>query len=112
MWGINGTEALIIAVLAFVLIGPDRLPELVAGIKKVVAKAKGTTEQVQTELRAEYGEDIAWEKLDPRKYHPRNLVAEVWQESGAQDHVEAPASLPRFVTPKRDGNAPFDDEAT
>ena len=79
MAGINGSEFLIIVIIALVVIGPERLPKyaeqlahLVKGARKFLAEAKS---RVDDELGPEM-KDIDWQKLDPRQYDPRRIVKE------------------------------------
>src|SRR5690625_3976791 len=75
--GINGFEALILLVIVLIVVGPERLPryaaqlgKLVRGIKTMLGDAQ---ERVRDELGPE-GDDIPWDKLDPRQYDPRRIV--------------------------------------
>lgn len=74
MIDINGSEFLLIAVLAVFLVGPERLPEYARGLRTLVKRVRGAVREGQTALRAEFGEDVDWEQLDPRQYDPRKIV--------------------------------------
>lgn len=74
MFDINGAEFLVIAVIAVILVGPERLPEYVRGLRSLVKRARGAVREGQTALRSEFGEDVDWERLDPRQYDPRKIV--------------------------------------
>lgn len=74
MVDINGSEFLVIAVIAMILVGPERLPEYVRGLRALVKRARGALHDGQTALRSEFGEDIDWATLDPRQYDPRKIV--------------------------------------
>jgi len=74
MVDINGSEFLVIAVIAMILVGPERLPEYVRGLHSLVKRARGALHDGQTALRSEFGEDIDWATLDPRQYDPRKIV--------------------------------------
>lgn len=71
---INGSEFLVIAVIAVILVGPERLPEYVRGLRSLVKRARGALSEGQTALRSEFGDDVDWESLDPRQYDPRKIV--------------------------------------
>lgn len=85
--GINGGELLVIAVLALIVIGPERLPQYASQLARMVRElrrmAAGAREQVRAELGPEF-EDVDWQKLDPRQYDPRRIVKdalnEVWED--------------------------------
>ena len=70
----NGSEFLVIAVIAVILVGPERLPEYVRGLRALVKRARGAVHDGQTALRSEFGEDVDWASLDPRQYDPRKIV--------------------------------------
>ena len=74
MFDINGSEFLVIAVIAVILVGPERLPEYVRGLRALVKRARGAVRDGQTALSSEFGDDVDWERLDPRQYDPRKIV--------------------------------------
>lgn len=74
MFDINGSELLVIAVIAVILVGPERLPEYARGLRTLAKRARGAVRDGQTALRAEFGDDVDWEQLDPRRYDPRKIV--------------------------------------
>lgn len=76
MFDINGSEFLVIAVIAVILVGPDRLPEYVRGLRALVKRARGAVRDGQAALRTEFGDDVDWQRLDPRQYDPRTIVRE------------------------------------
>ncbi|PKQ18310.1 MAG: Sec-independent protein translocase TatB, partial [Actinobacteria bacterium HGW-Actinobacteria-8] len=53
MLDINGSEFLVIAVIAVILVGPERLPEYVRGLRALVKRARGAVHDGQTALRSE-----------------------------------------------------------
>jgi sec-independent protein translocase protein TatB len=85
VFGINPAEFLVLAVVAAVVLGPERLPEYAAQLARLVREmrkmAQGASAQVRDELGPEF-DDIDWRKLDPRQYDPRRIVrealADVW----------------------------------
>ena len=61
MFGIGGTELLIVAVFAFIIFGPDKIPEIARTVSKAVNMFKRTQEDMERLVKAEmYG-------LDPEK---------------------------------------------
>jgi len=91
---INGTEFLVIAVIAVILVGPERLPEYVRGLRGLVKRARGAVRDGQSALRAEFGEDVDWQKLDPRQYDPRTIVRDALFEDddAVRDDDATPAT--------------------
>ncbi|WP_309070669.1 Sec-independent protein translocase TatB [Arthrobacter sp.] len=79
MFGINGYEFLLLALIAVIVLGPERLPEyasqlaqLVKGLRRM---ATGAREQLREEVGSEF-DDVDWRKLDPRQYDPRRIIKE------------------------------------
>ena len=79
MFGINGYEFLLLAIIAVIVLGPERLPEyasqlaqLVKGLRRM---ATGAREQLREEVGSEF-DDVDWRKLDPRQYDPRRIIKE------------------------------------
>ena len=61
MLGISGTELLIVGLFAFIIFGPDKIPEIARTVSKAVAMFKRTQEDMERTIKAEmYG-------LDPTK---------------------------------------------
>lgn len=79
MFGVNGWEVVLVALIAVFILGPDRLPEYAAklarGIRKARVMAEGAKVQLKDQLGPEY-EDINWRQYDPRQYDPRRIVKE------------------------------------
>jgi sec-independent protein translocase protein TatB len=79
VFGINGGELLILAILAVVVLGPERLPEYAAQLGRLVRElrrmATGAREQLREEVGTEF-DDVDWRKLDPRQYDPRRIIKE------------------------------------
>ena len=79
MFGVNGWEIVLLALIAVFVLGPDRLPEYAAklahGIRRLRVMAEGAKDQLKDQLGPEY-EDINWRQYDPRQYDPRRIVKE------------------------------------
>ncbi|MDR7360102.1 sec-independent protein translocase protein TatB [Paeniglutamicibacter sulfureus] len=122
--GINGSELLVLAVLAVVILGPEKLPEYAAQLARLVKELRRMATGAKEQLREEVGDDIAdmdWRKLDPRQYDPRRIIKDALLED-FEDAVsavkEAPVARQRSVTTAKVAPlaphepAPFDSEAT
>jgi sec-independent protein translocase protein TatB len=119
--GITLDKLLIIAILAAVLIGPERLPALAERLGTLVRGlrdlAGGAKERMREEMGPEFDE-VDWRKLDPRQYDPRRIVRDAlrddpparpdFQSAAAASAVASVTSLPR----RQQGPMRFDDEAT
>lgn len=83
MFGVNGWEIVLLALIAVFVLGPDKLPEYAAklahGIRRLRVMAEGAKDQLKDQLGPEY-EDINWRQYDPRQYDPRRIVREALLE--------------------------------
>ena len=94
MLGMNGGELVVIAVIALLVIGPERLPGYAQQLGRLVRElrrmASGAREQVRAELGPEF-DDVDWQKLDPRQYDPRRIVREALQDAWDDPEPATPA---------------------
>lgn len=100
--GLNGGEFVIIAVIALLVIGPERLPHYASQLARLVRElrrmATGAREQVRAELGPEF-DDVDWQKLDPRQYDPRRIVREALQEAWDDPDDAEPVSTTKRKAP-------------
>src|SRR5512134_1584767 len=79
VFGVNGWEIVLLALIAVFILGPDRMPmyatKLAHGIRRLRVMAEGAKGQLKEQLGPEY-EDINWRQYDPRQYDPRRIVKE------------------------------------
>jgi sec-independent protein translocase protein TatB len=120
MFGINLSEFAVIAVIALIVIGPERLPQYAEQLGRFVREGRrmalGLREQVREEIGPEFDE-VDWRQLDPRQYDPRRIVREA-----LKDTLDDPTASAARRTPTRrpkpaaataaPAPAPFDDDAT
>jgi sec-independent protein translocase protein TatB len=120
MFGINLSEFAVIAVIALIVIGPERLPQYAEQLGRFVREGRrmalGLREQVREEIGPEFDE-VDWRQLDPRQYDPRRIVREA-----LKDTLDDPTASAARRTPTRrpkpaaataaPASAPFDDDAT
>ncbi|RJU02866.1 Sec-independent protein translocase TatB [Arthrobacter frigidicola] len=127
MLGINGLEFVVLALLAVVILGPERLPEYAAQLARLVKGLRRMATGAREQLREEVGpelDEVDWRKLDPRQYDPRRIIREALLDdfddvlkpvsSGAPVPVPA-ASIPSAPPAARltaGQAAPYDVEAT
>ena len=81
--GINGTEMVILVVVALVVIGPKRLPEYAQKLRDLVRQLRRMAEGAKDSVQRDFGDDfkdVDWQKLDPRQYDPRRIVREALVE--------------------------------
>lgn len=109
MFSINGGEFVVLALIAVIVIGPERLPEYAKQLRVWAVKGRELLRDGRQTLEREVGADVDWAKLDPRQYDPRTIVREALFEADPK-----PVATARAVsTPLAAGTpAPFDSEAT
>ncbi|ACZ29111.1 twin-arginine translocation protein, TatB subunit [Xylanimonas cellulosilytica DSM 15894] len=104
MLDINAGELLIIAVIAVVLIGPERLPQYVQQLATFARTAKGWFTEVKDRVADELGpevSDVDWSRLDPRKYDPRSIVRDALLDDLLPGGVRRPAGSVEDVVERR-----------
>lgn len=77
MLDINGGEFIVLALLAALLLGPDRLPELARQAARLIRRGKDYATGASAQMKDEMGVDldgVDWKRYDPRQYHPRRIV--------------------------------------
>lgn len=92
MFDINGAEFLVIALIAVILVGPERLPEYVKGLRGAVRRFRAVVRDGQTAIKEEWGDEVDWSTLDPRQYDPRRIVREALFDD--EDDPAAPSGSP------------------
>ena len=84
LFGISGNEFIVLLAVAAVVLGPERLPQYVQQLTRLIRElrrmAAGASEQVRAELGPEFDE-VDWRKLDPRQYDPRRIVREALSDT-------------------------------
>lgn len=95
MFGVNSSELVVIALLAALLLGPDRLPDLARQAGGLVRRGREFARQAQAQMREEIGpefDEVDWKRYDPRQYHPRRIVQNALSDTF--DDESAPRSKP------------------
>jgi len=91
---INGGEFLVILLLAALLLGPDRLPELARGAARLMRRGRDFATGASAQMKDEMGVDldgVDWRRYDPRQYHPRRIVQNALSDA-FDDEDASPAS--------------------
>lgn len=76
-FGIDIEKIVIIAVVAALLLGPEKLPRYAELLAKFTVRARDWLTNARSRVKDEMGEDfdeIEWRKLDPRQYDPRRII--------------------------------------
>jgi len=121
---INGWEFVLLAVIAVIVLGPERLPEYVAKLRGLIRQARAMADSARGQLREQMGpefDDIDWQQFDPRQYDPRRIVREALSDVmdpddplGLKDKPVSnggPVARAGFAA-LGDRPAPYDTEAT
>lgn len=110
MFGVGLAELGVIMLIAVIVLGPEKLPELAKQAGGLIRKAKEFANTARDELRTELGPDYA--DLELRDLDPRTIVRKHIIE--AMEEAESDAQPVRQgLVPLRDGEVPpYDFEAT
>jgi sec-independent protein translocase protein TatB len=100
----------VIAFVAVLVFGPDKLPELARQAGQMIRKARAFANSARDELRAELGPDYA--DLELRDLDPRTIVRKHIVEAMEDAEKEATPSR-RGLRPLNEGEIPpYDADAT
>jgi sec-independent protein translocase protein TatB len=100
--GINGLEFVVLAMIAVVILGPERLPEYAAQLARLVKGLRRMATGAREQLREEVGpelDEVDWRKLDPRQYDPRRIIKEALLEDLDDVFKPVSAGAPAPVAP-------------
>jgi sec-independent protein translocase protein TatB len=117
IFGLSFEKVLIIAVIAALLIGPQKLPEYAASLARLVKRVRQMADSAQERVREEMGpdfEDLDWRKMDPRQYDPRRIIREaLLEEETVPVKPVTPSQSAERKRAALEGLAvPFDSEST
>ena len=111
MFDVGLLELAVIALVAIVVFGPDKLPELAKQAGGFLRKAREFANSARDELRTELGPDYA--DLELRDLDPRQIVRKHVLEAMEEAEAEAAAAKRRGSRPLEKGETqPVDNEAT
>lgn len=104
-------EMAVIAFVAVLVFGPDKLPELARQAGQMLRKARTFANSARDELRSELGPEYA--DLELRDLDPRTIVRKHIVEAMEDADKEAAAPKRRGLRPLLDGEVPpYDSDAT
>ncbi len=111
MFGIGFGELVVIAFLAILVFGPDKLPELAKQAGQLARKVRTFATNARDELRTELGPDFA--DLELRDLDPRTIVRKHIAEALADDDEDlATGARPEGRRLEAGERPPYDLEAT
>ena len=109
MFDVGLLELAVIALVAVVVLGPDKLPDLARQAAQLLHRARGLANNARDELRNELGPDYA--DLQLRDLDPRSIVRKHITEAMAEVDREEAETAKKSALP--DGQVqPYDVEAT
>jgi sec-independent protein translocase protein TatB len=109
VFGIGLPELAVIAVVALIVFGPDRLPEFARQAGRFVRQMRNLAQNAQSELRRELGPDYADLKLtdlDPRVAIRKHILEAIDDDDLPEPVRRSYDALPAGERP------PFDPDAT
>ncbi|MGW6280677.1 sec-independent translocase [Kribbella sp. NPDC055071] len=112
MFGIGPLELVVIAIVAVLVFGPDRLPEFARTAGRLLRQVRQMVNNAQNDLRNELGPEFA--DLDLQDLNPKNFVRKHLLE-GSDDYDDKPVSDFADPAPERlpaGQRPPFDPEST
>ena len=74
MLGLTFDKIVVVGVIAAFVVGPTRLPGYAAALGAFVRRLRQTAAGLKARVDDELGEEIDWQRLDPRRYDPRSIV--------------------------------------
>jgi sec-independent protein translocase protein TatB len=116
VFGVGLTELAVIAFVAILVFGPDRLPDLARQAAQIVRQVRRMANNARDELRAELGPeyaDLELRDLDPREIVKRHIAEALEDDGDDDDEVEHTRPARRGRRPLTDGEVPpYDADAT
>ena len=111
---INGWEFVLLAVIAVIVLGPERLPEYVAKLRGLIRQARAMADSARGQLREQMGpefDDIDWRRIQTPVHTVRQIVREALLDDGTSEQGDVKGqSATTSHDPSRP--TPFDTDAT
>ena len=109
MFGIGFAELAVIVVIAILVFGPDKIPDMARQIARILHQVRNLANNARDDLRGELGP--AYKDLELRDLDPRRIVSRQIQEALAD--IEQEEALAKAPKPLLAGEMPpYDDQAT
>ncbi len=112
MFDINGWEVIVLAIVAVIVLGPERLPVYAAKLARAVRQLKTLADGARAQLKEQLGpdfDDVNWRQYDPRQYDPRKIVRDALMDTNPSPAGTAGPSDTRVWAPEPPpGGAAYD----
>ena len=109
-------KLLVLGLIAVVVFGPDRLPEIARDAARTIKQLRGMAQTARNELKAELGDtvgDFDLADLNPRTFVRKHLLDDVEPVAPATDPSAAHAAAVAASIPNSAGQpTPYDVDAT
>ncbi len=115
MFGIGFGELVVIAVLAVLVFGPDRLPELAQQAGRFIRQLRKFANNARDELRTELGPefaDLELTDLDPRAIVRKHIAEAMAELDDLEDAIRSDDEAPKQVPLDLGERPPYDVDAT
>ncbi|MGZ0151662.1 sec-independent translocase [Kribbella sp. WER1] len=112
MFGIGPLELVVIAIVAVLVFGPDRLPEFARTAGRLLRQVRQMVNNAQTDLRNELGPeyaDLELQDLNPKNFVRKHLLDPI------EDEIKGVSEMSSDNTQQRlpaGAKPPFDPEST
>jgi sec-independent protein translocase protein TatB len=112
MFGIGPLELVVIAIVAVLVFGPDRLPEFARTAGRLLRQVRQMVNNAQNDLRSELGPeyaDLELQDLNPKNFVRKHLLDPI------EDEIKSVSDFGETTTPQRlpaGAKPPFDPEST
>lgn len=116
MFDVGLLELAVIALVAVIVLGPDRLPDLARQAAQLIHRLRGMATNARDELRSELGPDYAdlqLRDLDPRAIVRKHIAEAMAELDELEDTIRADEPEPEKQRPLEVGETPpYDLDAT
>ena len=115
MFGIGLPELMVILLVAVVVFGPERLPDLARQAGRFVRQVRNLAHSAQNQLREELGPeyaDLRLSDLDPRQAIRKHILEAMEEDDLAEAQQKMMAPRPGGPDLEPGESPPFDPDAT
>lgn len=87
----------VLLVVALVVFGPERLPEIAGQLGRFLRQARGVVDKMSAEVKTTMGPEIA--EMDLRSLHPKRYLADLMNDDAADVSPRSAPSAPSAPVP-------------